>query len=152
MKSSTGRTVAESVKLVGTSAMKATIPIISKGAVSPKACAIARIEPVMMPGMANGRTWWKIACIFDAPTPSAASRIDGGTAFKAAREAIIITGKLIKVSTIPPTIGAERGMLKKVKKTAKPKSPNTMEGTAARLLILTSIKSVSAFLGANYSK
>ena len=32
-----------------------------------------------MPGSASGRTWWNTVCIFDAPTPSAASRIEGGT-------------------------------------------------------------------------
>jgi hypothetical protein len=42
------------------------------------------MAPVRMPGAASGSTWWKIACIFDAPTPSAASRIDGGTALSAA--------------------------------------------------------------------
>jgi hypothetical protein len=65
--------------------MKATMPIISSGAVSPSACAMPMIVPVRMPGMASGRTWWNTICACEAPTPSAASRIEGGTAFSAAR-------------------------------------------------------------------
>ena len=42
--------------------MKATMPIISSGAVSPSACAMPMIVPVMIPGIASGRTWWKTAC------------------------------------------------------------------------------------------
>ena len=41
--------------------------------------------------------------------PSAASRIDGGTALKAARVAMMMVGRVISASTIPPTSGAERG-------------------------------------------
>jgi len=38
------------------STMKATMPIISSGAVSPSACAMPMMAPVNMPGIANGRT------------------------------------------------------------------------------------------------
>ena len=38
------------------STMKATMPIISSGAVSPSACAMPMIVPVRMPGMASGST------------------------------------------------------------------------------------------------
>ena len=55
--------------------------------------------------MASGRTWWKIVCIFEAPRPRAAARIDGGTAFSAARVAMMIVGSVISVSTRPPTSG-----------------------------------------------
>jgi hypothetical protein len=55
-------------------------------------------------------------------------------------EAIMIVGRVISANTIPPTSGVERGRLKKFKKIERPRSPNTIEGTAARLLILTSIK------------
>ena len=66
--------------MAGYSTTKATMPIISSGAVSPSAWARPMMVPVRMPGMASGSTWWKIVCIFEAPTPSAASRIEGGTA------------------------------------------------------------------------
>ena len=46
-------------------------------------------------------------CIFDAPIPSAASRIDGGTDLRAARVAMIMVGNVISVRTNPPTIGAD---------------------------------------------
>ena len=71
------------------------MPIINNGAVSPRACAIPIIEPVRIPGMDSGSTWCVITCIFEAPRPNAASRIEGGTALIAARVAIIIVGKVI---------------------------------------------------------
>ena len=84
--------------------------------------------------------------------PSAASRIDGGTAFSAAREAMMMVGSTISASTRPPTSGAERGRPKKFRNTARPSRPKTIEGTAARLLMLTSIRSVQRFFGANSSR
>ena len=63
------------------------------------------IVPVRMPGAASGSTWWNTACIFEAPTPSAASRIDGGTAFSDARVEMMIVGRVISVRTSPPTSG-----------------------------------------------
>src|SRR3712207_8795210 len=54
--------------------------------------------------------------------------------------------------SMPPTSGAERGMPKKFRNTARPSRPKTMEGTAARLLMFTSIRSVQRFLGANSSR
>ena len=66
--------------------------------------------------------------------------------------AIIITGNVIRDNTHPPTIGADRGIPKKLINNASPNSPKTIEGTAARLLMLTSIKSVSLFFGAKLSK
>jgi len=137
---------------VGVSTIKATIPIINSGAVSPSACAIPIIVPVNMPGIAKGKTWWVIVCTLDAPMPSAASRIDGGTDFIAARLEIIMVGNVIKVNTKPPTKGTDLGKPKKLMNIAKPSKPKITDGTAAKLLILTSIKSVSLFLGANSSK
>ena len=93
-----------------------------------------------------------MTCIFDAPKPIAASLIDGGTAFMAALLAMIMVGSVIKVSTMPPTKGADRGKPNKLIIMAKPSKPKTMEGTAARLLILISIMSVKRFFGANSSK
>ena len=57
MNTCTGRTVADSVKPAGMLGTKATMPIINSGAVSPSAWASERMEPVIMPGMASGRTW-----------------------------------------------------------------------------------------------
>jgi len=93
-----------------------------------------------------------IICVFDAPIPSAASRIEGGTDFSAARLAMMMVGSVIKVSTRPPTSGADRGRPKKLMNTASPSKPNTIEGTAARLLMFTSIISVHLFCGANSSR
>ena len=62
--------------------------------------------------------------------------------------ALLITG----CSTKPPTRGAERGRSKKLMNTAAPSRPNTIEGTAARLLMLTSISSVQRLRGANSSR
>ena len=84
--------------------------------------------------------------------PRAASRIDGGTLFKDALAAMIMVGRVIKVRTSPPTIGVERGRPKKFIKTARPKRPNMIEGTAARLLMLISIRSVSLLFGAKFLK
>ena len=63
-----------------------------------------------------------------------------------------IVGKVIKVSTRPPTRGADLGIPKKFMNTARPSKPNTMDGTAARLLMFTSMKSVIRFLGAISSR
>ena len=52
--------------------MKATIPIISSGAVSPSARAMAKIVPVMIPGIDSGSTWCHTTCHGEAPTPKAA--------------------------------------------------------------------------------
>ena len=88
----------------------------------------------------------------EAPTPSAASLIEGGTALSAARVVMMMVGSVISDRTMPPTSGAERGRPKKPRKTARPSRPNTIEGTAARLLMLTSIRSVQRFFGANSSR
>ena len=65
---------------------------------------------------------------------------------------MMIVGSVISDSTMPPTSGAERGRPKVWMKTARPSRPKTIEGTAARLLMLTSIRSVKRFFGANSSR
>ena len=82
----------------------------------------------------------------------AASVIEGGTAAMEERAAMITVGSVIRASTIPPTRGAERGKPKKFKNTARPRRPKTIEGTAARLFIFTSMKSFNLFFLANTSK
>src|SRR4028119_2389489 len=74
-----------------------------------------------------------------APTPSAASRIEGGTDLIALRPAMTITGMVISASVSPPTKGADRGRCMKLRNTARPSSPKMIDGTGARLLIGTSI-------------
>src|SRR3546814_10208750 len=64
-------------------------------------------------------------------------RLPRGTAFSAARVTMMMVGRVISDRTMPPTRGAERGSPKKPRKTARPSRPNTTEGTAARLLMLT---------------
>ena len=73
--------------------------------------------------------------------------MEGGTDLIAARLEIIIVGNVINVSTRPPTSGTERGTPKKLMNIAKPSKPKIIEGTAARLLTFTSIKSVHLFFG-----
>ena len=46
----------------------------------------------------------------------------------------------------------ERGSPMKFRNTARPSRPNTIDGTAARLLMLISMISVKRFLGANSSR
>jgi hypothetical protein len=61
-------------------------------------------------------------------------------------------GSVIRVSTIPPVRDDDLGIPKKFKKMARPRRPNIIDGTAARLLIFTSIISVRRFSGANSSR
>ena len=52
----------------------------------------------------------------------------------------------------PPTSGADCGKCMNWINTARPRMPKTMEGTAARFEMLTSIRSVKRFCGANSSR
>ena len=70
----------------------------------------------------------------------------------ALRPAMTITGMVISASVIPPTRGADRGKFIMFRNTAKPSRPKMIEGTAARLLIETSIMSVQRFRGAYSSR
>jgi hypothetical protein len=88
-----------------------------------------------------------------APTPSAASRIDGGTALIALRLAMTITGIDHQRERQPPTSGARAGQRpNQLMNTARPSRPKMIDGTAARLLIDTSIRSVQRFFGAYSSR
>ena len=85
-------------------------------------------------GLSTLRAWWqKLVAPIDGPL-------------------MMITGKVIRVSTNPPTSGDERGMPMTLMNTASPSSPNTIEGTAARLLMLTSMRSVQRLRGENSSR
>ena len=112
----TGSTVAGSVTPPGGVAMKARMPIMRSGAVSPSARAMPMIVPVSMPGRASGRTCWNTTCTGDAPMPSAASRMLGGTDLIALRPAMTITGMVISASVMPPTKAADRGRCARLRK------------------------------------
>ncbi len=85
------------------------MPIMSNGAVSPRAWAIPMMVPVSIPGRARGSTWCITIWFLEAPTPKAASRMEGGTDFRAARLAMMMVGRVINVSTSPPTRGTDLG-------------------------------------------
>ena len=110
-------------KWIGAAGMKARMPIINNGAVSPKARAMPIIVPVNMPGRASGSTWWNTTCTGEAPMPKAASRIDGGTDLTALRPAMTMTGIVISASVKPPTNADDRGIPNRVRKTARPSRP-----------------------------
>ena len=78
--------------------------------------------------------------------------MEGGTDLIATLLDMIIVGSVIKANTKPPANGDDLGSPKKFKNIAKPNNPKTIEGTAAKLLILTSIIFVILFFGANSSK
>ena len=59
----------------------------------------------------------------EAPTPQAASRIEGGTAFSAERVAMITVGRAIRASTMPPVTAAPRGAPNQLINTARPSRP-----------------------------
>ena len=113
------------------------MPIISSGAVSPGACAMPMIVPVSMPGIASGNTWCVTTCDLEAPTPSAASRIDGGTALdrRARRDDDGRQGHQCQHQSANQRRGSWHA--EQLMKMARPSGPNTIDGTAARLLMLT---------------
>ena len=63
-----------------------------------------------------------------------------------------MVGSVISVRTSPPTMGADCGSPAKLMKIARPRMPNTIDGTAARFEMFTSMKSVNLLLGANSSR
>ena len=126
----------------------------------------ARMRPRLMERLNKGEI---VALVSDAGTPLisdpgyrlvnevraadiAVTALPGASAPMAALAVMMMVGNVISAKTKPPTKGAERGNPKKLRKTARPKRPKTMDGTAAKLLMLTSIKSVQRFLGANSSR
>ena len=80
-----------------------------------------------------------------------ASSIDGGTDLIADRAAITIVGRVITAKVSPPTSGADLGREKKFKNIAKPRSPKTIDGTAAKLLMLVSMVLENLFFNAIFS-
>ena len=64
----------------------------------------------------------------------------------------MIVGSVISVITSAPTSEDDCGSPAKLMKIARPRMPKTMDGTAARFEMLTSIRSVQRFFGANSSR
>ena len=132
----TGNTVVGSVKFCGISIIKAIIPIIINGAVSPRALATANIVPVNIPGKASGNVWCNATCIFDAPIPNAAFLIFAGIALILFLVAITMVGNTIKDKVKPPIKDDDLGTCNKLINTERPSKPKIIEGIAAILLIL----------------
>jgi hypothetical protein len=97
-----GSAVKLSLMPPGAKATNVAAPTTISGAVSPMARDSARITPVAMPGIDAGSTWRQIVCHFVAPSARAPSRIDGGTARIASREAMITTGRTSRPSVSEP--------------------------------------------------
>ena len=129
------------------------MPIISNGAVSPSAWAMPMIVPVMIPGSASGRTWWN--------TTSGSWRRRRRARLRGSMAAPPSTRRgrdhddrqRHQASVRPPTPAcAERGRSRRLRKTARPSRPNTIEGTAARLIDRDFDQVVRQRFGANSSK
>src|SRR5438874_1855785 len=104
------------------------------GAVSPATRAIPRIEEVKIPGNAYGKTFFRMVCHLVAPSASEPSRNPCGTARNDSSLAVMMAGKTIKPSVNQPESN-ETFQPKKITNNPNPKSPNTIDGTPARLRI-----------------
>ena len=94
---------------VGFEPIKATIPIIKRGAVSPMSLARVSIIPVKIPGRAEGNTMLKTTLDLLAPIAKAMSLIILGTDLIELRADTINTGITSKDSVSPPTIEEDLG-------------------------------------------
>ena len=80
-----------------------TIPaMIRIGAVSPIARLMARMDPVIMPGIAAGKVTFHTTCQRVAPKPSAPARSEEGTARRDSCELMMITGKITSINVNAP--------------------------------------------------
>src|SRR6185295_5169406 len=127
-----------------------TTPVNMSGATSPAARAIAKINPVRMPGSAEGITTLSIVSNFVAPRANDPSRNSRGTADNPSSVATMTTGTVSNANVrdahrMPPVpnvgVGSRSGK-KSVSsvppmaymKNPNPNTPKTIEGTPARLL------------------
>ena len=121
----------------GSNRIIAVAPTTTKGAASPMILLIARILPVIIPGIAEGNTWSLVTCHLVQPTPYADSLRDLGTLLSASWPANTMIGiaitPIVKPATrtegprpqpIPPCLT----------KIANPNIPKTIEGTPARFV------------------
>ena len=77
-------------RLLGTPGVKNAAAVNIIGAVSPETFAVPNIAPVRIPGMAVGKTTFRIVCHFVAPHASEASLKLNGTALIASSDVEII--------------------------------------------------------------
>ncbi len=82
----------------------------------------ARIIPVRIPGNAIGSTSRCRVCHLVAPTPSPASRIDGGTALIASCDDMITMGRISSASVAAPASTLRPNAMARTK-TASPNTP-----------------------------
>ena len=88
-----------SIKCLGPVLLATKDPSTTRiGAASPIARPIARIAPVMIPGIAAGRQMFLTVCQRVAPRPREASLSDGETARSASWEAMMMIGKMTNAS------------------------------------------------------
>ena len=90
----------QSWKSMGKCGASLSAPTSISGATSPAPRAIARIMPVMMPGIARGNTMRSMVCHLVAPQANEPSRIERGTAASASSVATITTGKVNSASVM----------------------------------------------------
>jgi hypothetical protein len=121
------------------------------GAVSPTALPIERIAPVIMPDTAFGKTTLSVVVHFEAPRDNEASRKEFGTALRASSVVDMTIGRHITPRVSAPD-KTETPKFKTLQKKAKPKSPNTMEGNPANVLVPVLIKLVKRPVVANSFK
>ena len=89
--------------------LKNTAPVKRTGAVSPAARDTWRITPVRMPLIELGSTIVRIVCQREAPRFQQASRKAIGTAARASRVLVMITGRVITAS-VQEAASSERPM------------------------------------------
>ena len=76
--------------------------MIKIGADSPIARLMARIEPVIMPGIADGSVMFQITCHGVAPNPRAPARRELGTARNDSWVLMMMTGSVTNMSVKAP--------------------------------------------------
>ncbi len=113
------------------SVLKNTAPVKRMGAVSPAARETCRITPVRMPLIEFGSTIVRMVCQREAPRFQQASRKAIGTAARASRVLVMITGSVITAS-VQEAASSERPMPANITKAPTPNKAWTMLGTPAR--------------------
>jgi hypothetical protein len=108
--------------------------VINRQALSEIARPTHRIMPVTMPGMAAGRTTYRMVCHLVAPSANEASRSERGIALIASSVVRIRVGSSRHARVSAPD-RMEKLKCNTVTKSANPNSPKTMEGMPASVSI-----------------
>ncbi len=103
-------------------------------AVSPTALPIAKIRPVIIPGIAAGTTTRVTVCHLVAPSAKLDSLKDSGTDLMASSEARIIVGRIMKVTVSVPE-SKPTPISKYITKSIKPNSPKMIDGIPANVSV-----------------